>query len=963
MGGNSEKKRLLGSDTNITVNDDDGAVSKAQPYVKPEKDGVFTGILRFLGLREKKKPKKDANKEKEFADKFRDLSVLDKQSMLDRIGTPMQGLSEEEVDRRTKLYGRNVITQVKASPWYATLFFAFTHPFNIVLTAIAVVSICTDDYATFSVVMFMVIFSALLCFHEERKSSKAFAHLKSLVRTTVTVLRTRNGISQEMKIDMDDIVPGDIVPLKAGDVFPGDVRILESNSLFVSQSSLTGEFLPVEKGPNASEEPTSIFDTPNICLMSTNIVSGSGIGIVFDTGSRTYISSISEILTSTQTTNAFDIGVRKVAYLLMGFGVVLVPIVIIINGISTRDWKDSALFGLSVAVGLTPEMLPMILNTNLAKGASDMSKKKTIVKQLHSIQNMGAMDVLCSDKTGTLTEDNVKLQHYIDQDQNESDNVLSFSFLNSNFQRGLKNVLDVSIISYYGLKRGLITEEEAEKLLLHGHGNGPTDEDNHTPSGQKKPDPFADSYSLNDEFPFDFTRRRVSVILNCANEPSTKLLVCKGAVEEVLYCCSYVATPNGEAEPLTEQLKKKLLGVMNDLNVDGLRVLSVATKKIENLPSDYKFDVKVDEFGLTFHGFLAFIDPPKSDCAGAIRQLRENNVAVKVLTGDNLAVARKICRDVGIDVSRVISGPELEGVDDEDFDQIIEECSLFAKLTPIQKYNVVKALKRLGHTVGFLGDGINDALALREADVGISVDTATNIAKDASDIILLEKSLNVINTAVITGRITHANTIKYIKMAASSNFGNVFSMLIASAWLPFIPLQPIQMLTQNLLYDFSQVAIPWDNVDEEYLKVPHPWSVKSLFKFMVFLGPLSSIFDVVIFSYMWWKLGWDSETTAQLFQTGWYVEGLITQVFIVHMIRTTKIPFIQRWGSLQLILNTLWVAGVCVAIPYIPYVNTFLKMKTLPAMYYPGLAACFFGYFFLTQIVKKLYMKFFGEWL
>eukprot|EP01132_Coremiostelium_polycephalum_P008454 gene8454-10385_t len=932
MGGKEENKRLLQS-TTISINDDDRAVKKQPNYYK--KDSCGDGILRLLGLKEKKKKEKDPNKEKIFVEKFREISMMDNDTVMGQSQTTITGLTHSEAAKRLKEHGRNVISEVKPTSWYKLLFTALTHPFNIVLTIIAAVSIGTGDYATFGVVMFMVLLSAILRFYEEHKSSKAFTHLKSLIKTTITVLRCPDGsdVSQEIKIDMEEVVPGDIIPLKAGDVFPGDVRILESNSLFVSQSSLTGEFLPVEKSAFPSEETTSIFDTPNVCLMSTNIVSGSGIGLVFETGKSTYISSVSEILTSTQTTNAFDVGVKKVAYLLMGFGVVLVPIVIIINGLTTRDWLDSAMFGLSVAVGLTPEMLPMILNANLAKGASDMSKKKTIVKQLHSIQNMGAMNILCSDKTGTLTEDEVQLHSHIDLEQQKSDNVIYYSYLNSNYQKGLKNVLDVSIIDSY-----------KEKYENNGAANSlPVD------------------FRLREEFPFDFTRRRVSVILGQENS-NRLVLTCKGAVEEVLSCCSSVSNRNGETYQLTKQLKDNLLRITNELNTEGLRVLSVATKTIENATPDYEFEVERDEKDLTFHGFLAFIDPAKSDCADAIQQLRINNIEVKVLTGDNLAVAKKICKDVGIDVSRVISGPELELVDEEDFDQIVQECTLFAKLTPIQKYNVVKALKRLKHTVGFLGDGVNDALALREADIGISVDTATNIAKDASDIILLEKSLNVINTAVTTGRITHANTIKYIKMAASSNFGNVFSMLIASAWLPFIPLQPLQMLTQNLLYDFSQVAIPWDNVDKEYLRTPHPWSVKSLFKFMVFLGPISSIFDVVIFAYMWWYMGWNTAEHANIFQTGWYIEGLITQVFIVHMIRTEKVPFFQRWGSWQLVLNTLWVAGVCIAIPYTP-LGTYLSMRRVPAMYYPGLAATFFGYFILTQLVKKVYIAIFKEWL
>ncbi|GAM17678.1 hypothetical protein SAMD00019534_008530 [Acytostelium subglobosum LB1] len=936
-----ETTRLIEEGASISIQDGGEPVRFVKPPPTTD-DGLFDKVQQLLGLKEKKRTQqqRDQNKEKEFNDKFRELSCMQVDDILLRTGSPACGLTMDEAKERLVKYGRNVITTVKPTPWYKLLFTALTHPFNVVLMIIGIVSVATKDYATFTVVMSMVLLSSGLRFYEEQKSSKAFTHLKSLIKTTVTVLRrtdARQEVGQEMQVDMEEVVPGDIVPLKAGDVLPGDVRILHSNSLFLSQSSLTGEFLPVEKSSHHSVIHTSIFDTPNICLMSTNIVSGSGLGVVFETAQHTYISSISEILTSTKTTNAFDIGVKKVAYLLMGFGVIMVPIVITINGLTTGDWYDSVMFGLSVAIGLTPEMLPMILNANLAKGATDMSKKKTIVKQLHSIQNMGAMDVLCSDKTGTLTEDNVKLREFIAADRMECEEVLKYAYLNSNFQRGLKNVLDESIIEFY-------------------HEKYP-----------KESTPATSEYQLQEEFPFDFTRRRVSVILE-KEDDHMLTLVCKGAVEEVMSCCSHVATRNHKEKPLTTELRERLLAISNDLNVDGLRVLCVATKPMAPhtgpvQDEEHIYNVKQDEIELTFQGFLAFIDPPKQDCAAAIEQLRVNNVQVKVLTGDNLAVAKKICKDVGIDVSKIISGPELEEASPDEFDQIVEECTLFAKLTPIQKYNVVRALKRHKHTVGFLGDGINDALALREADIGISVDTATNIAKDASDIILLEKSLEVINTAIITGRTTHANTIKYIKMAASSNFGNVFSLLIASAWLPFIPMHPLQLLTQNLLYDFSQIAIPWDNVDQEFLETPHPWSVSGLFKFMVFLGPISSIFDVTTFSYMWWYLGWDSKAYQSLFQTGWYVEGLITQVFIVHNIRTIKLPFIQRWGSWQLVLNTLWVAVLGVSIPYIPKLSQLLGMSSLPDMYYPGLAISFFGYFLLTQIIKKIYIRVFKEWL
>ncbi|GAM19242.1 hypothetical protein SAMD00019534_024170 [Acytostelium subglobosum LB1] len=898
---------------------------------------------KFFG---KKELVRDPNQERMFVEAINDISTMDLDKVYVKLGTNYQGLSVHDAQERLATIGPNRIAMARPMQWYQLLAVSLTHPFNILLTIIAIVTVSTGDYETFTIVMAMVLLSSGLRFYEERKSTKAFKHLKSLISNNVVVVRRRYDADQygeEMTVDIETVVPGDIVPLKAGNIFPGDVRLIECKSMNVSQSSLTGEFLPVEKTASYSlQTSSSIFDCPNMCLMSTNIVSGCGRGVVVNTGTSTYISSISEILTRTQkTNNSFEVGVKKVAYMIMGFGLVMVPIVITINGLTTKDWIGASLFGLSVAVGLTPEMLPMILNANLAKGASDMAKKKTIVKQLSSIQNIGAMNILCSDKTGTLTQDNVQLRSFVGLDNANRLQVLTYGFLNSINQKGLRNVLDESIIA------------ESERLLAKDQLSA-----------------ALGNYQYVEEFPFDFVRRRVSVILRDIHSDAggEHILVSKGAVEEMVNICSHVVLDSGSAPvEMTEYIRESILALCRDHNDDGLRVLCVATKQLDPVSADdikgQVFDMEQDECDLTFHGLLSFLDPPKDDCLASIQKFKESNVEVKVLTGDNLQVAKKICRDVGIDVTHVITGPELESVEPQEYDRLVQECTLFAKLTPIQKYEVVMALKRNNNTVGFLGDGINDALALRAADVGISVDSATGIAKEASDIILLEKSLEVINCAIKIGRITHANTIKYIKMAASSNFGNVFSVLVASAWLPFEPMQPLQLLAQNLLYDISQIAIPWDKVDPEFLRRPHPWSAKSLLRFMVCLGPTSSIFDIGIFAYMWFYLGWNTVAWKEYFQTGWFLEGMTTQLLIVHMIRTEKIPFIQRWSSWQLLVNTAWILALGIAIPYTPIGTKLLNMVNIPANYFPGFAGAIVGYFVITQLVKRLYIKVFGEWL
>ncbi|KAK9471900.1 uncharacterized protein V1510DRAFT_436848 [Dipodascopsis tothii] len=884
---------------------------------------------------------KNNEEEHKIALELRKTSDLDVDAILKDYDTSFSGISAYEASARLDEYGRNELASAVLKPWYLIIFQGLIHPFNILLMILGVLAISVaEDATTFYFVLAMVIVSVGLRSYEEMKSQKTFQSMRSLVQPATKIVRPAgNGGTVETEVPITDVVPGDVLVLRPGDIFPGDCILIESKDLFISQSSLTGEFLPVEKSV-APNDPQSIFDLSNICFMSTSVVSGRGRAVVIATGNSTYISTINSTLNSEdmETRNSFDVGVRKVAYLLLGFGLVMVPIVIVVNGLTTGDFYEAVLFGMSVLIGLTPEMLPMILNANLAYGASEMAKHKTIVRKLDAIQTMGVVDVICSDKTGTLTQDDVVLMQHLDSSMTDNNEVLRYAFLNSHFSTGLKNILDSAVVRAANDTPGVVSADLAEK------------------------------FAHIDELPFDFVRRRMSVILKTVSDKYE--LVCKGAVEEVLEICDYVrdfAAPGAASNDatLTAERRQQLLDNVAGLNAEGLRVLVVAVRSVMPTELGRDFSSETDEKGLTFIGFLTFLDPPKEDCAAAIQDFKKYHVGIKVLTGDNLAVACKVCRDVGIDTEYTVTGAELEEMGEEEFAEVAERCTVFAKLTPFQKFNIVNTLKKNGHTVGFLGDGINDALALRGADCGISVDTATPLAKDAADFILLEKSLHVITHAIIRGRMTHANTIKYIKMAASSNFGNVFSVLIASAWLPFQPMTGNQILTQNLLYDISQIAIPWDNVDEEYLLHPHQWSADSIFRFMLYLGPLSSIFDVQTFAVLWWYFGYRMPFTddVKYFQTCWFYVGLITQTLIVHMIRTEKLPFIQRNPSWQLALGTGAVIVLGIAVPFTPLGTKVLMMLPVPGMFYPFLLLSIVGYFLSTQIVKRFYIYKYKEWL
>ncbi|MCD0476355.1 magnesium-translocating P-type ATPase [Flavobacterium sp. EDS] len=874
--------------------------------------------------------------------KLRNASRNDHNFVYAMLESSEIGLTKLTSDERLKKFGLNEVQHDKAPSWLSQLIKAFINPFIFILLVIAIISFIVDiwmaepgesDYKTVIMVAGMVIFSALLRFFQEYRSNQAAEKLKSMVKTTATVLRKFIG---KREIAMTELVPGDILFLSAGDMIPADCRIMKCKDLFVSESMLTGEALPVEKNalPIRDADTKQPIELNNLCFMGTNVVSGTAKAIVVVTGNRTYFGSISKTITGNRPETSFDIGINKVSYLLIRFMLVMVPIIFLINGFLKGDWMQALLFAIAVAVGLTPEMLPMIVTANLAKGAMNMSKHKVIVKRLNAIQNIGAMDILCTDKTGTLTLDKIVLEKHLNALGDEDDEVLKWAYLNSFHQTGLKNILDKAVLEHIELHDYLKVEEHFMKV---------------------------------DEIPFDFERRRMSVILKMRN--GNHLLICKGAVEEILDLCSHTFDPGENKELhlendkiilMDEKMRDKVLQTSKKMNEEGLRVLLVAIREFDGKhPLTYSVD---DEQQLTLTGFIGFLDPAKPSAQPSIAALQELGVTVKVVTGDNEIVTKKICNDVGIPVKNIVLGTELESMTEEELSLKIDDVSIFAKLSPLQKVRVVKALRAKGHTVGFMGDGINDAAALKEADVGISVDTAVDIAKESADIILLEKDLMVLRKGVIYGRRTFGNIIKYIKMTASSNFGNMFSMLGASAFLPFLPMLPVQLLTQNLLYDISQTTIPWDKMDEDFLKEPKKWDASSIQRFMLFIGPISSIFDFATFALMFFYFKANSPELQSFFQTGWFIEGLLSQTLIIHMIRTKKIPFIQSWATAPVLALTTIIMLVGIAIPFSP-LAPMLKMQPLPLSYFPWLFGILTCYCLLTQYVKTWFIKKFNQWL
>lgn len=864
----------------------------------------------------------------------------DPDELLKELETHHDGLSETEAEYTRGRVGLNEIAQEKPPSWRVHLWYCYKNPFNLLLSVLAIMSYYTDDVTGSIVISTMVFISTLLRFVQETRSNKAADKLREMVSNTATVMRrdpsenaaydaikyfgVRIHVKEARRVELPIklLVPGDLILLSAGDMIPADVRILTSKDLFISQSAMTGESLPVEKfTTNRHGSTNNPIELDNIGYMGTNVVSGTARAVVVTTGNRTYFGALAARVTATdRTPTAFQAGVNKVSWLMMRFMMVMTPIVLLINGFTKGDWLDAFLFSVSIAIGLTPEMLPMIVTTTLAKGAVSLSRKKVIVKRLDAIQNFGAMDVLCTDKTGTLTQDRIFLQRHTDVFGEESERVLDYAYLNSHYQTGLKNLLDVAVLEHAGVHPELKD---------------------------------AANFSKVDEVPFDFQRRRMSVIV--AENDAHHLLICKGAVEEILAVCANVR--NGDAvQPFTPELLARMQEVTGSLNEEGLRVVAVAAKEMPSSRDNYSV---ADETELTLIGYIAFLDPPKETTAPALNALRDHGISVKVLTGDNELVTAKICREVGLQISGLLRGSDVEAMDEQQLAGAVETSNVFAKLTPAHKERIVRALRANGHIVGFMGDGINDAPALRAADIGISVDTAVDIAKEAADIILLEKNLMVLEEGVLEGRKTFANMLKYIKMAASSNFGNVFSVLVASAFLPFLPMLPLQLLVQNLLYDISQIAIPWDNVDAEQMKSPQRWKPEALGHFMIYFGPISSIFDITTYCLMWFVFGANSSEHQSLFQSGWFIEGLLSQTLIVHMIRTQKIAFIQSRASVALLVMTSLVMAAGIFLPMSGFGRHF-KLQALPLTFFPWLLGMLIGYAVLTQAMKGFYVRRYG---
>ena len=852
-------------------------------------------------------------------------------ALLASLDTTLSGLDEEQIEDRLNRDGSNEVSHEKPPHWTRQLLRTFKNPFIIVLLILAVVQvfITPDDLSGPIIIAVMVSISVLLSFSQEYRSSRAAENLKAMVRNTATVTRkASDGHSERIEVPVGELVAGDIVHLAAGDMVPADMRLLTAKDLFISQAILTGESLPVEKlAPTVAQidqhkQQTlheNLLDLTTICYMGTNVVSGTASAVVVSTGARTYLGSIARTITGQRVQTSFDRGVKSVSWLLIRFMLVMVPIVLGIQWFK-HGFFEALLFALSVAVGLTPEMLPLIVTANLAKGALAMSKRKVVVKRLNAIQNFGAMDVLCTDKTGTLTLDKIVLERHLDLDGEESDEALEYGYLNSHFQTGLKNLMDKAVLAHRDLE-GTVAR-----------------------------------YRVVDEIPFDFQRRRMSVVV--AKDDGEHLLICKGAVEEMLSICAF-AKVGDVTEPMTDERRQEIKAMTHRLNEDGLRVLVVATQREPSHERPYSV---ADETGLVAVGCLAFLDPPKDSARTAILALHQHGVEVKVITGDNEAVARKICREVGLDVTHSVQGRDIEPLEDAELDALVARVTVFAKMSPAQKARVVKSLQRQGHTVGFLGDGINDAPALREADVGISVDTATDIAKESADIILLEKNLMVLEEGVLEGRVTFGNIMKYIKMTASSNFGNVLSMLIASAFLPFLPMLPLQVLVLNLLYDISQLSIPFDRMDEDYLRKPRKWDAGDIGRFMVWVGPASSVFDMTTFLLLWYVFGANSAAHQSLFQSGWFIESLLTQTLVVHMIRTRKIPFLQSSAAAPVLGLTTAIIVIGMLLPYTA-IGTKIGMMEMPGVYFGWLAVTVLAYCALTQLVKVVYIRRYGRWL
>ena len=871
------------------------------------------------------KENKIKENQKKVSDNLKNCSKIPEKYLLEIYNTSKEGLSVVDIEDLQDEYGKNSIEIKSNNTFFSRIKNAVINPFNIVLIFVAIITFITDvvispnkDYATFSLIVGTIIISSAISLVQETKSDNAAKKLKKMISNKIDVIRDGNLCIE----DVENIVPGDIVKLSSGDMIPGDVRFLEVKDLFIDQASLTGESNPVEKF-SVLKSDEDVTDLSNIGFMGTNVVSGSSIAIVLTTGNNTYFGSMAKSLYSVNEKNSFEKGIDNISNLLIRFMLVMLPIILLINLFTKDSIWDSVIFAITIAVGLTPEMLPVIMTSTMAKGAVEMSKKKTIVKRLSAIQTFGEMNILCTDKTGTLTEDEIVLEKYMDVTGNENIRILKHAFLNSYFQTGLKNLIDVAIIS-----RG-----EKENLNI-----------------------LKEKYVREDEIPFDFSRRRMSVVLK--DENGKRQLITKGAVDEVMNICSFIDI-DGKAVEMTEEQRKRAYEVYEENNKAGLRVLAVAQKNeihgIETFGT-------ADESNMVLIGFVGFLDPPKESAKNAIAALKKHGVDTVVLTGDSEGVALNVCRKVGIEIKNSLTNKDVESLTDDELKKRMKECHLYSKLSPLQKQRVVRLYQEMGNTVGYMGDGINDSPPLKQADVGISVDTAVDIAKETADIILLEKDLNVLEEGVINGRKTFTNVLKYIKMATSGNFGNMLSVIIASLFLPFLPLLPIHILIQNLLCDFAQIGMPFDNVDKEYIEKPKKWDTKGIKNFMFQFGLISTFLDVICFGVLWFVFKFNSVEKAVLFQTGWFAFGIISQTIIIHMIRTHKLPFVQSKSSKQLLISTFTIVIVTLLICFTNIAILF-DLSKLPIAYMAWIAGLLIIYISFIQIYKKIYISKFKEWL
>ena len=866
-------------------------------------------------------------KEKQYSveAKLKNNATISKEELFRNFETSIDGLSVVNLEDIDEKYGKNTIEFGNNYTIWNRLRDSLFNPFNIVLLLVAAVTFVTDvviatqkDYITFVLLISTVLISAAVSFIQETKSDNAAKKLKSMISNKMDVIRDGNACV----VDVSEVYPGDIVKLSSGDMIPGDVRFIETKDLFIDQASLTGESVPVEKFVTLKQYD-AVTDISNIGFMGTNIISGSALAVVFATGSNTYFGAMAKSLYTVKKTNSFDEGINGISNLLIHFMIVMIPIIMVINMYTKSDVLSSLIFAITIAVGLTPEMFPVIMTSTMVKGAVEMSKKKTIVKRVNAIQTFGQMDILCTDKTGTLTEDEVILEKYMDVNGNESLRILKHAFLNSYFQTGLKNLIDVAIIS----------RADKEKMNV-----------------------LKEKYVREDEIPFDFSRRRMSVVLRDDN--GKRQLITKGAVDEVLAICSFIDI-DGVAIEMTPELRKKAYEVYEKNNDDGLRVLAVAQKN--EIHGVETFGVQ-DESQMVLIGFVGFLDPPKESAKEAIKKLKYYGVDTVVLTGDSEGVALNVCKKVGITVKNRMIGSEIDNLSDEELKSRIEECHLYSKLSPLQKQRIVRLYQENGHTVGYMGDGINDSPPLKQADVGISVDTAVDIAKETADIILLEKDLNVLEEGVVTGRRIFTNVLKYIKMATSGNFGNMLSIVFASIFLPFLPLMPIHILIQNLLNDLAQAGMHFDNVDDDYIKKPKTWDTKDIKKFMFRFGLISTVLDLLCFGVLWFIFKFNSIETQTLFQTGWFAFGIISQTLIIHMIRTDKLPFVKSKSSKQLLASTFAVVFITLAMTFTS-ISIAFDLAILPIKFMLWIVILQAIYAIFIQIYKQIYVKINKKWL